>query len=497
MGGLVTRPPEPEHVRKRKQRLTETFLAVDMIAVAVAWMTAYYARFHSSLITGPFPPVKGIPEVGDYAALLPLLMLVAAIVFALQGLYRLRRPMSAVDDALHVVSAFMVTAALSLGVTLYVRIYFRYQPEVAASAEYSQGVFILFVMFGAPLLLAGRRVLLAWYERTWARGENAVRILVAGTSELGQTVARKLATQQRLGFHVVGHLSEGADAGTIVGDRPVLGTIQNVNEVIASQGIDVVYVALPVERHAEMTELVRNLRSELVDVRIVPDLLQCMTLRSGIEDLDGIPIVSLNETPLRGLPALLKRAMDIVGATALVAVLTFVIPLFPLVALAIWLRGGPGPILYTQDRVTIDGRHFPVFKFRTMRADAEAASGPVWASEQDPRRTRLGVFLRSYNLDEFPQLFNVIRGDMSLVGPRPERPHFVDQFKHKIPNYMLRHRVPSGLTGWAQVHGWRGNTSLEKRIEFDLYYIENWSLFLDVKILVLTLFRGFGQTHAY
>ncbi|MEO5763542.1 MAG: undecaprenyl-phosphate glucose phosphotransferase [Vicinamibacteria bacterium] len=484
-------------MRQRKQHLTESFLAADMVAVAIAWMTAYYARFNSTLFTGPFPPYKGVPAARDYAELLPLILGVAGVVFALQGLYRLRRPMSAIDDVLRIVAAFIVTAALSLGATLYIRIYFRYAPEVAASAEYSQGVFVLFVVFGAPLAIAGRRLLLAWFERAWTRGENAVRILVAGTSELGQTVARKLAAQKRLGFHVVGHLSESLPTGDSAQNHTVLGPLTSANEVIYSHSIDVVYVALPMERHAEMVNLVQNLQSEVVDVRIVPDLLQCLTLRSGIEDLDGIPIVSLNETPLHGLPALLKRAMDLAGGLLILAVLTFLIPVLPLVVLAIKLKGGKGPILYSQDRVTLDGRHFPVFKFRTMREDAEAESGPVWASEQDPRRTDLGVFLRKYNLDELPQLLNVIRGDMSLVGPRPERPHFVDQFKHKIPNYMLRHRVPSGLTGWAQVHGWRGNSSLEKRIEFDLYYIENWSLYLDLKILVLTVFRGFGQTHAY
>jgi Undecaprenyl-phosphate glucose phosphotransferase len=481
-------------LRKRKQRLTESFLAIDMVAVALAWMTAYYARFNSTLFTGPFPPYKGVPAARDYAELLPLILVISAIVFGLQGLYRLRRPMSAIDDSLRTIAAFIVTAALALGLTLYIRIYFRFAPEVAPRAEYSQGVFVLFVLFGAPLVIAGRRLLLAWFERAWARGENAVRILVAGTSELGQTVARKLAAQRRLGFHVVGHLSESEAIGATIEGRTVLGSLASANEIIASQSIDAVYVALPVERHADMVNLVQNLQSEMVDVRIVPDLLQCLTLRSGIEDLDGIPIVSLNETPLRGLPALLKRGMDIAGGVIGLLLLS---PLLIAVAIAIKLKGGAGPILYTQDRITLDGQHFPVFKFRTMRQDAEASSGPVWASEQDPRRTDLGVFLRRYNLDEFPQLLNVIRGDMSLVGPRPERPHFVDQFKHRIPNYMLRHRVPSGLTGWAQVHGWRGNSSLEKRIEFDLYYIENWSLYLDLKILVLTLFRGFGQTHAY
>jgi len=468
-----------------------------MMAVAVAWLTAYYARFHSPLVIGLFPPYKGVPEVRDYAELLPLLLIISAMTFALQGLYRLRRPLSVVDDSLRTLAAFIVTAALTLGVTLYIRIYFRYAPEVAASAEYSQGVFVLFVLFGAPLVVAGRRLLLAWFERSWAQGENSVRILVAGTSDLGRAVARKLGAQHRLGFNVVGFLSESEPEGAEIDGRKVLGGLDRANEVIAARSIDAVYVALPVDRHANMVGLVKNLNNQFVDVRIVPDLLQCLTLRAGIEDLDGIPIVSLNETPMQGPAAMVKRLMDIAGALALLVLLTFVIPVLPAIVIAIALRGGKGPILYTQERMTVDGRRFFVYKFRTMVEDAEADTGPVWAVDGDPRRTALGAFLRKYNLDEWPQLLNILKGDMSLVGPRPERPSFVHEFKNHIPNYMLRHRVRSGLTGWAQVHGWRGNSSLEKRIEFDLYYIENWSLYLDIKILVLTLFRGFGQTHAY
>ena len=484
-------------MRKRKQRLTESFLTVDMTAVALSWMAAYYARFHSTLITTPFPPYKGVPAVRDYAELLPLILLTAAIVFALQGLYRLRRPISAIDDSLRTIAAFIVTAALALGVTLYIRIYFRFAPEVAPGAEYSQGVFVLFVAFGAPLMMAGRRLLLAWFERSWARGENAVRILVVGTSELGRTVARKLSAQRRLGFSVVGFLSESDQPGPELEGPKVIGTLKDANNVIAAQSIDAVYVALTVDRHADMVDLVKNLNNQFVDVRIVPDLLQCLTLRAGIEDLDGIPIVSLNETPMQGPAALVKRLMDIAGALVLLLLLTFVLPVLPAVVVAIALKGGKGPILYTQERMTVDGRRFSVYKFRTMVEDAEAETGPVWATDGDPRRTALGAFLRKYNLDEWPQLLNILKGDMSLVGPRPERPSFVHEFKNHVPNYMLRHRVRGGLTGWAQVHGWRGNSSLQKRIEFDLYYIENWSLLLDVKILVLTLFRGFGQTHAY
>jgi exopolysaccharide biosynthesis polyprenyl glycosylphosphotransferase len=191
---------------------------------------------------------------------------------------------------------------------------------------------------------------------------------------------------------------------------------------------------------------------------------------------------------------MLKRVMDMALGGLLLLVGS---PLFLAIAAMIKLRGGRGPVFYRQERISVDGKAFQMWKFRSMHQDAEKETGPVWAQAEDPRRTPIGIWLRRYNLDELPQLINVVLGDMSLVGPRPERPPFVRQFKERIPQYMLRHRVKSGITGWAQVNGWRGNTSIEKRIEYDLYYIENWSLLLDVKILILTLFRGFGQDHAY
>jgi exopolysaccharide biosynthesis polyprenyl glycosylphosphotransferase len=237
-----------------------------------------------------------------------------------------------------------------------------------------------------------------------------------------------------------------------------------------------------------MLEVIEAGAKNLIDVKIVPDLLQFIALRARIEDLDGVPIINLNDVPLQGLSAMAKRGIDF--AISAVGLLVLAIPL-ALVALAIRLTS-PGPVFYRQERMSLDGSSFAVYKFRSMYHEAEAVTGPIWADDEDPRCTPLGRYLRRFDIDELPQLWNVLRGDMSLVGPRPERPYFVEQFKHRYPHYMLRHKVKSGITGWAQVNGWRGNTSLEKRIEFDLYYIENWSLNLDVKILWLTLVRGLG-----
>ena len=242
-----------------------------------------------------------------------------------------------------------------------------------------------------------------------------------------------------------------------------------------------------------MLGIVEATNRESVEVHVVPDLLQFIALRARLENLDGVPIISLNDVPLRGFNSVLKRMIDIsISGTALLALG------LPFLMIAWLIRyGSRGPVFYTQERMGLDGKAFHVWKFRSMPIDAEEVTGPVWARDDDPRATAVGRWLRKLDLDEMPQFWNVLMGDMSIVGPRPERPFFVEQFKHRIPQYMLRHKVKPGITGWAQVNGWRGNTSLEKRIEYDLYYIENWSLLLDLKILALTVVHGLRHENAY
>jgi Undecaprenyl-phosphate glucose phosphotransferase len=228
---------------------------------------------------------------------------------------------------------------------------------------------------------------------------------------------------------------------------------------------------------------------ECIDVKVVPDLLQFIALRARLEDLDGLPIINVNDVPLQGFRSWVKRLLDVLLSS--LAVIVLAIPA-AIIALLVKLTS-KGPIFYRQERMGLDGKAFTVWKFRSMYLDAEEASGPIWARDDDPRATPIGRWLRKLDLDELPQFVNVLKGDMSIVGPRPERPFFVEQFKHRIPQYMLRHKVKAGITGWAQVNGWRGNTSLEKRIEYDLYYIEHWSVGLDLKIMWLTLVRGIFQ----
>jgi Undecaprenyl-phosphate glucose phosphotransferase len=253
-----------------------------------------------------------------------------------------------------------------------------------------------------------------------------------------------------------------------------------------------VLVALPMEQLGALKTIMATLSQETVDVRVVPDLYQYMTLCGGIDEFAGLPLINLQATSLVGWNLVIKRLFDM--SLALTGMI-LISPLLVLVALAVRLSGR-GPVFYTQERVGMDGRTFKMYKFRTMRVDAEA-DGAKMTVEGDPRRTAIGTVLRTLSLDELPQLWNVVRGDMSLVGPRPEQPGFVEDFKREIPRYALRHKIKAGMTGWAQVNGMRGNTSIEKRIEMDLYYIENWSMTLDFKILARTVFGGFLSRNAY
>jgi Undecaprenyl-phosphate glucose phosphotransferase len=475
----------------RHNRLLVTlYLAGDALIAVSAFVLAYALRFHTGLI----PITKGIPPLRQYINVLPFIAVVVPLGFHLQGLYRLRRGRSRVDDFFGVFVGSILAVVFGIVATLYTQTYFAGASAKDAGAfEVSQAVWAIFLVINVALTYASREVVREVFERRWRAGIGLKRILIAGSGELGRLVADKILEHRELGYQIVGFVDDRS--GDHLGYRglPLLGTVDEAPEIAAREGIDHLYVALPPEQHVSMLQLIESTSREFVDVKVVPDLLQVIALRARLEDLDGVPVININDVPLQGFNAIVKRMIDV--AISAVALLVLAVPL-ALVALLVRLTSR-GPVFYYQERMGLDGKRITIVKFRSMFDDAEAGTGPVWARQNDPRVTPLGRFLRRSNLDEMPQLWNVLRGDMSIVGPRPERPHFVEQFKHRIPQYMLRHKVKAGLTGWAQVHGWRGNTSIEKRIEYDLYYIENWSVRLDLKIMWLTLLRGFFHKHAY
>ncbi|MBI3401925.1 MAG: undecaprenyl-phosphate glucose phosphotransferase [Acidobacteria bacterium] len=462
----------------------------DALLGVTAFIVAYLLRFHTVI-----PVTKGVPPLWNYVFVMPFVALLVPLGFHLQGLYRLRRGRSRVDDFFAVFVGSILAVVFGIVSTLFVEVYFATAAAKAAGTfEVSRIVWIIFLVLNVALTFASRELVREVLERRWRAGIGLKRILIAGAGDLGRLVADKIIEHRELGYQIVGFVDDKGD-GDHLGYRglPLLGGLGEAAEIAAREAVDHLYVALPPEQHVQMLQLIENTSRECVDVKVVPDLLQVIALRARLDDLDGVPVININDVPLQGFNSVVKRAIDIAISGAALVVLA--IP-FWLIALLVKLTSR-GEVFYRQERMGLDGKPFMIYKFRSMYEDAEAVSGPVFASEQDPRRTPLGRLLRRSNVDELPQLWNALKGEMSIVGPRPERPLFVAQFKNKIPQYMLRHKVKAGITGWAQVHGWRGNTSIEKRIEYDLYYIENWSVRLDLKIMWLTLVRGFFHKHAY
>ena len=477
-------------VKRYNRLLVAFYIVTDAVLALWAFVLAYAVRFESGLI----PVTQGYPPFEQYLNVLPFIGVLTPLAFQLQGVYRLRRGRSRVDDFFAVLIGTILAVVLGVIATLYVGAYLATEEEKARGAyEVSQLVWGLFLAINVLFTYASREAVRELLERRWRAGIGLKRILIAGAGDLGRLVAGRMLQHRELGYQVVGFVDDRA-GGDHIGYRglPLLGTLAEVGEIAQRERVDHLYVALSLEEHAKLLDLIEITSRECIDVKVVPDLLQFIALRARLEDLDGLPVINVNDVPLQGFNAWVKRSLDVIFSGAALIVLAL-----PLALIATLIRiTSNGPIFYRQERMGLDGRAFTVYKFRSMEDGAEDVTGPIWARDNDPRVTRLGHWLRRLDLDELPQFWNVLRGDMSIVGPRPERPYFVEQFKHRIPQYMLRHKVKAGITGWAQVNGWRGNTSLEKRIEYDLYYIENWSVTLDIKIMWLTLVRGVFQRDA-
>jgi Undecaprenyl-phosphate glucose phosphotransferase len=340
-------------------------------------------------------------------------------------------------------------------------------------------------------ILTARRASWAALRSLRSRGYNQSRAVVVGTGRVARQTARTLHRASWLGIRTIGFIEDQPTRWT--DDLNILGASADLPTLIQKYGIEHVFIALPMSRYHEARRVFNVLSQSVVEVRLVTDVPSLAGFSLTTTSLDGLPIVGLRESPHFGLNILVKRTLDIVVSLTAIVVLS---PLLALISVLVKLTS-PGPVFYRQERCGLNGEPFFMLKFRSMRMDAEQQTGAVWAQRDDPRRTAFGAFIRQTSLDELPQLWNVLRGDMSLVGPRPERPIFIQRFSKTIPNYMARHCVKAGITGWAQVHGWRGNTSLRKRIQYDLYYITHWNPWLDIRILWMTIFRGLVDRNAY
>jgi Undecaprenyl-phosphate glucose phosphotransferase len=462
-------------IRRSSQPLVVCFLTCDLVITAVAWVGSYGLRF-----SGWFPVTADPPDFHLCLSKLPLVIVLAAVAYRFAGQYLVHRLRRLREELVAVVKGALLLALLVMGTTFFTHDHYE-----------SRGTMALFALLTATGMFAARRLVWETVRMLRKRGFNQTNAVIVGTSRVARKTARALRHASWMGIRTVGFVEDGTSRWA--GDLPVLGAIAELPQLVTNLQVEHVFIALPLNRFAEARKVFDVLAKSMVEVRLVLDVPDLAGLSLTTANLDGLPLIGLRESPHFGLNVVVKRAMDVVLS---LFGLIFLAPLLALIAVVIKATS-PGPIFYRQERCGLNGRSFFMLKFRTMRIDAETQSGPVWAVKDDPRRTRLGTFLRRSSLDELPQLYNVIRGEMSLVGPRPERPVFIRQFSQTIPNYMARHCVKAGLTGWAQVHGWRGNTSLRKRLQFDLYYITHWSPFLDIRILWMTVFRGLLNRNAY
>lgn len=413
-----------------------------------------------------------------YIAALLFASFLSLPVFSMFKLYKAWRGGSINQEALAILKSWFILFTL-LVLTAFLS---------KLSEDFSRQWLICWLIAGSSIHIISRLALRALLRYTRSLGFNKRHILIFGCSETGRQVVGRLTSNIETGFHIIGYFS--ADATSKV---PVSGNIEDGINLLSKSNADQVWIAMPLSEEKLIQYILEELKDSTADIRLVPDIFGFRLINHSISSVADLPILNLSAPPMEGINYWIKTLEDKIFASVILILLS---PLLLILAIGVKLSS-PGPVFYRQERLSWNGKAFSMLKFRSMPIDAEAESGAVWAKKGEARATPFGSFLRKTSLDELPQFWNVLAGDMSIVGPRPERPIFVEQFKDDIPGYMLKHVVKGGITGWAQVNGWRGNTDINKRIEHDLYYIENWSFWMDIKIIFLTVFKGFAHKNAY
>ena len=467
-------------LKKHAQFFESLFFISDLIIISLGWILSYYLRFHFILIR---PRLLGTPPFLTYLEFLLPLWVIWSFASNRFGLYRPRRMEHFSKEVFDIGKSLIFTFVILIAMIYLLKRF-----------EFSRLAFLYFLEIGFLGLISMRYFTRKTLTMLRSRGYNQRFALIAGTGELGQKVLKNIGLYPEMGIQIIGFLTRQIEeVGKNIKHIPVIGVYEDLDRIVGENKIDIFFVALPIHEYHYFEDLIRKVQGHLSEIKVVPGSYEFMGLRGGMDALGDLPMLSLQGSPLYGWDSVFKRTFDLVLG---IPILVMISPIMLVISLLIKLTS-QGPVLYKQGRVGFDGRLFQMLKFRTMKKDAEKETGPVWARENDSRRTKIGTFLRKTSLDELPQLFNVVKGEMSLVGPRPERPNFVEEFRNNIPSYMLRHKIKAGMTGWAQVKGWRGNTSLEKRVEHDLYYIQNWSIGFDLRILFMTLWKGFFSKSAY
>ncbi|MBI3972334.1 MAG: undecaprenyl-phosphate glucose phosphotransferase [Chloroflexi bacterium] len=474
-------PPAGRLRRWSQLTLAPGFLVIsDVLAVAVGFAFAYILRFVLEI-----PRAQEIHSARAYAGFLAVATPIFLMAFVAYGLYQRRHLVSVVDQLFRLATAVLVGLVITVAVSSFV---------VRGWPDYSR-LLLGYVWIGCTgAACAGRFAWVLWRDWLQKRGISVRTALVIGAGPAGQRVAHHFAELPQLGFRVIGFLDDFLPQDDAPDEGPhVLGRIDEIDAVLAALQPNEIILADPTLSNHELLEIVDRCQGLPVTVRVFPDVFQMLVSEASVLNLRGLTLVGIHAAELQAWQRMIKRWFDVVFSAAVLVVCS---PLLLFVALLVRLDS-PGPVFYAQERAGRDGKRFHVIKFRSMVHNAEAATGRYWTVREDSRRTRVGRWLRQLSIDELPQFINVLLGDMSVVGPRPERPMFIAQFSEALPDYLKRLREKAGITGWAQVNGLRGDVSIEERTKYDLYYVDNWSLWLDLKIIIRTIPLLFRDSNAY
>ncbi len=473
-------------IKDNQKSLNRLHIIIDGILIIVAFVLSYELRFHVLTRFSMFALSQNerYYPLAKYAQNLYYLVPAYLVIYANCGLYRPRR-----SGSRGWLEYWNLFKANILGLLVFATVLYAIREN-----DISRGLFVTFAMmnflFGAGFRFGLSRVLRALRKR----GFNQKHVLILGYSRTTEAYIDRIRQNPQWGYHIHGILDDTMEVGTMYKKAVVIGSCDELEGTLRENDLDEIVVTLGINEYIKLERLVGICEKSGVHTKFIPDYRSVIPTVAVMEDLDGLPAINIRNVPLNNVfNGLIKRVCDLIGASV-----ALLISLIPMIIIAIIIKcTSEGPVIFSQVRVGLHNREFKMYKFRSMRVQNEKKERKAWTTANDARVTGIGRFIRKTSLDELPQLINIIKGDMSLIGPRPERPYFVEKFREEIPRYMIKHQVRPGLSGWAQVNGYRGDTSIKKRIEYDLYYIENWSIGLDIKILFLTLFKGFINKNAY
>lgn len=472
-------------IKENQKTFNRIHVIADGILIILAYILTYILRFGflTKFRFFALEPNERYYDLYDYAKYLIYIVPAYLIIYSICNLYKPKRKNS------KRLELWNLSRANALGL-----LFFSFILYIVKEIDVSRSFYITFPIINILFASIFRYIVSQILRQMRKKGLNQKHVLLVGYSYAAEGYIDRLAANPQWGYHVFGILDDNMAVGTIYKKVKVLGTTEELSEILSKNDLDEIAVTLSINEYAKLEHIVGICEKSGAHTKFVPDYHNIIPTIPYMEDLEGLPVINIRNVPLSNtLNKAVKRAVDIFGA--ILAILLFSIPM--IITTIIIKVTSPGPIIFSQIRVGLHNKTFKMYKFRSMEVQAENKEQKAWTKQNDPRVTRFGKFIRRTSIDELPQLFNVLKGDMSLIGPRPERPYFVEKFKEEIPRYMIKHQVRPGLSGWAQINGFRGDTSIRKRIEHDLYYIENWTLGLDAKILFFTVFKGFVNKNAY